>query len=993
MSHLIPSYYRYVESITITNAGSGYDPASPPTITISGGGGTGATATCTVNIGGTIDTVTVTNIGNGYTSTPTVTVSGSGGAVLTAVLNFATGPSSEHTETNSESVRYTLPEYVREDYTTFVTFIEKYYTWMEQDGNPINLLLNKKYYDIDTAEGDELENWRLKLARNWPSDLPIDKKFFYKNIKNIYESKGTKESVETFFRLFYGEEVSVIYPSKFVLRASDGRWVERQAIKLTSANNYEVLNLNGALIDIHYFTTTGSVTNAVKIPASVVSVSKVASTSPQQYIAIVEFVTERTTIPGPGANENVSLVFEGPISTVDTIGAADASRATGSYTITSSDWTSDGAGTGAEFTVDVDGSGAATITVDTAGSGFVVDETITIADSDLGGGGGAALTFDIATLVEGSLKIKDVSITSGGYDYTAAPVVEIYDTTAPGGTGASIRCVVENNAISDFVINNKGSGYTSTTTSIVLNYDSIRTFVTLRGETSSASNAKAYLGRSLTSISAGTYSGANAGFKSNEFYRINENGDDAIGYALDYFAEDYVLIGGSNRASAKITTLDSTNTPATWSIVSSGFGFNNAQTTLTLTSKTGETATFTITTGYLFNYDGEWTDDRGKLSDVNRLQDNQRYQSYSYIVKSANPQSDWNADILATVHPAGWAVFGDLTILNEVDYSSNYTVTSPGYHIRFFEEDIFAGEGGETSEAVAIFYELTLPTDTATATEAHVIQLDKLLSDSAVTDDSGSQTYFAEDYMLFPDTYVSEGGFVINFDKVLSEAIATAESLVPEVDWNRAFTETATTSEDVVTLLEILRSHSDSVTVSEVVSVVRNIFHTATDSATVSQSDVKSVGKNVTESLSATELVVPVTTWDREFTESQTVSETIVKSIARPFSDGASTSESVVTQIFIPLDLTDTATVADSGTVISIGKNITETPSTTDAPVINTSKTVSDTLSNSETVAKNYGQSQTDTVNNSEVATANVQDYTDPTYFAEDYVGTNYTLT
>lgn len=88
----------------------------------------------------------------------------------------------------------------------------------------------------------------------------------------------------------------------------------------------------------------------------------------------------------------------GGILTVDTIGAADALRTAGTYTITASDYTTDAAGTGATFSVVVDGSGAAAVTVTGAGSGFVVDETITIDDADLGGGGAADLTFDVATV-------------------------------------------------------------------------------------------------------------------------------------------------------------------------------------------------------------------------------------------------------------------------------------------------------------------------------------------------------------------------------------------------------------------------------------------------------------------------------------------------------------------------------------------------------------------------------------------------------------------
>ena len=83
--------------------------------------------------------------------------------------------------------------------------------------------------------------------------------------------------------------------------------------------------------------------------------------------------------------------------TVDTIGAADALRTAATYAVTA--FTTTGSGTGAEFSVVVDGTGAATVTVTAAGTGHAVDDTITITDANLGGGGAANLTFDVATII------------------------------------------------------------------------------------------------------------------------------------------------------------------------------------------------------------------------------------------------------------------------------------------------------------------------------------------------------------------------------------------------------------------------------------------------------------------------------------------------------------------------------------------------------------------------------------------------------------------
>ena len=89
---------------------------------------------------------------------------------------------------------------------------------------------------------------------------------------------------------------------------------------------------------------------------------------------------------------------DGDILTVDNVSAADASRTPGTYTIGTTDYTSTGSGVNATFSIVVAAGGAATVSVTAGGSAYVVDNTITVQDAQLGGGGGAALTFDVATV-------------------------------------------------------------------------------------------------------------------------------------------------------------------------------------------------------------------------------------------------------------------------------------------------------------------------------------------------------------------------------------------------------------------------------------------------------------------------------------------------------------------------------------------------------------------------------------------------------------------
>jgi len=95
----------------------------------------------------------------------------------------------------------------------------------------------------------------------------------------------------------------------------------------------------------------------------------------------------------------MTKAVSGKILSINSVGAADANRAAGTYANLTADSTgATGDISKALFTVVVDGSGAATITIVDGGEDFAVSETIQINDAQLGNGGGAALTFDVATI-------------------------------------------------------------------------------------------------------------------------------------------------------------------------------------------------------------------------------------------------------------------------------------------------------------------------------------------------------------------------------------------------------------------------------------------------------------------------------------------------------------------------------------------------------------------------------------------------------------------
>ena len=75
-----------VESLTLTNGGSGY--TSPPDVFIGGGGGVGATATATIK-DGCVDKITLVSRGEDFTNAPTVVLYNGGGSGATATASIS----------------------------------------------------------------------------------------------------------------------------------------------------------------------------------------------------------------------------------------------------------------------------------------------------------------------------------------------------------------------------------------------------------------------------------------------------------------------------------------------------------------------------------------------------------------------------------------------------------------------------------------------------------------------------------------------------------------------------------------------------------------------------------------------------------------------------------------------------------------------------------------------------------------------------------------
>ena len=172
-----------------------------------------------------------------------------------------------------------------------------------------------------------------------------------------------------------------------------------------------------------------------------------------------------TSVITPGTvADATTFAPAGAVAVFSDNGGADGSRTAGTYTVTNA--AGNASGTGADFSVEVAANGTPTVTLVSGGTGYADNETITIADSSLGGGGGAAVTVTVTTAATAAatFTLSGASSTGAGasltYQWqraeagstnyqdlagkTSANTGSLTGLTVAADNGAKYRCVVNN---------------------------------------------------------------------------------------------------------------------------------------------------------------------------------------------------------------------------------------------------------------------------------------------------------------------------------------------------------------------------------------------------------------------------------------------------------------------------------------------------------------------------------------------------------------------
>ena len=143
----------------------------------------------------------------------------------------------------SSYVNDLIPEHVASTYPDLIEFIKVYALYLERT-NKSGFFLNSldTQRDIDNVEEALLTELQNEIGIAIPRDFATDPRTFYKHLIEFYRSRGTPESITSFFRTIYDDDVETYFPYIDILSPSDGDWTDQAADIISNQGNYTPTN-------------------------------------------------------------------------------------------------------------------------------------------------------------------------------------------------------------------------------------------------------------------------------------------------------------------------------------------------------------------------------------------------------------------------------------------------------------------------------------------------------------------------------------------------------------------------------------------------------------------------------------------------------------------------------------------------------------------------------------------------------------------------------
>lgn len=293
-----------------------------------------------------------------------------------------------------------IPEFVQADYPLFVEFMKAFVRFLEDTEGPAYKTRKfLEYRDIATTLDEFVPYFLNMFAKKFPQYPQIPRDLFVRSLREFYQNKGTKDSIEWFFRAIYNKQATVYYPRVDVLRASDSKWSAPLTLKVSAPTN----GANSLVLKSTYFGQRVSTETGSALVEAVAN--NVISGRDVNELTLKSDSIEGYFLPGQTLTNEIPPFI--PSEILPVISAVTVISGGSGYAPNDEVLFSDptGAGTGATAQVASTTSSALMgVEVLNGGDGFVVGQEVTF--TSLSGTGGAA---EVEEVSYGDLLLEDSS--------------------------------------------------------------------------------------------------------------------------------------------------------------------------------------------------------------------------------------------------------------------------------------------------------------------------------------------------------------------------------------------------------------------------------------------------------------------------------------------------------------------------------------------------------------------------------------------------------
>jgi len=777
----------------------------------------------------------------------------------------------------SRIVANQLPEFIREDYPTFVAFLEAYYEYLEQNDADVYELR-----DIDKTLDRFITYFKNEVSPNSVAAPLTDQRFLLSNIKDAHLAKGSEASYKLLFRLMYNKNVTVQYPGQQILRASDGKWNQDVSI-FARVNAGDPNDIVGRLVDV--ITPNRVIRVLVDRRQDVeIEVDRFVQISPDTYEfyidrrffgdvsigdrlryggifdATIVATTARLTVLQRGKNFKPGQLYPikngngaGTIMKVKSVDSAGG--------ISAAEFVKYGIGYDTDFTATIMAEGGQTITgagqtalsianiqsavtsinITNGGTGYSSTPTVALS----GGGFSSAATVGAVTVVGGV--ITSIKVATPGNGYVTAPTVIITDSTGTGANATSTIGVSSGYGIFETTSGFNEQGFINLadyTQDISTIWEQRKAFAT---------GDQIYWNSILYDVTVGGTSGStppthNTGSAT--------NGSMTLAYSRVHGPAFEGTYSGDTLREFYFDSKDAVIDP-------------------------DDPAIIRIDLGPLTKYPGYYKNNDGFLDDAIFIQDSRYYQAFSYVLKIDERLESYKSAVKTLIHPAGLALFGEYDIRNEFDIGVSLQsmvkilVVNMQDEVSLVSTITSKGVGKAVSDSVA-------PSDSNT----------KLVSKPLTDSITPSEVISAKDFgKALTDATI---GFTevrtFGLNKPLADSITTPTDVVSAKDFGKALTESITVPDSNTFLLG--KALADSIdTPTDVVST-KGFGKAVSDSITTPSDTISSKVLNKPLAESVATLDVATQLFGKSAVDSISLSDTDTLAFTKYTSDTLSPTDS-----------------------------------------------------------------------------------------------------